>query len=258
MSDLSGKQGLIVGVANKRSIAWAIAQAADRAGARLALTYATERFEGNVRDLAAALEHPALTLPCDVSHDDQIAAVFSAVEREFGGLDFLVHAVAFAPRAAISEPFVQTSREDFRVSLDVSVYSLIALSREAAPLMARRGGGSILTLTYLGGARVFPHYNVMGVAKAALEAVVRYLSSDLGLQNIRVNAISAGPVKTLAASGIAGFTQILQHYRERAPLRRTVESSEIAEAAIFLLSPAGRAVTADVLFVDAGFHATGM
>ena len=195
MSDLAGKQGLIVGIANKWSIAWAIAQAADRAGARLALTYANERFGDSVRELAATLQHPALTLPCDVSHDDQIAAVFPAVAREFGGLDFLVHAVAFAPREALSEPFVRTSREDFRVSLDVSVYSLIALSREAAPLMAKRGGGSILTLSYLGSTRVFPHYNVMGVAKAALEAAVRYLTGDLGPQNIRVNAISAGPIK---------------------------------------------------------------
>ena len=258
MSDLSGKLGLIVGVANKRSIAWAIAQAADRAGARLALSYATERLEENVRKLAATLRQPALTLPCDVSRDDQITSLVSAVERQYGGLDFVVHAVAFASRDAISAPFVQTSREDFRVSLDISVYSLIALARVAGPLMAKRGGGSLLTLTYLGGARVFPHYNVMGVAKAALEATVRYLSSDLGPENIRVNAISAGPVKTLAASGVAGFTRILQQYRERAPLRRNVEVSEIAEAAVFLLSPAGRAVTAEVLFVDAGFHATGM
>ncbi len=258
MSGLSGKQGLVVGVANKRSIAWAIAKAADRAGARLILTYATERFEENVRELAKTLEHPPIILPCDVSQDDQITEVFSTAEREFGGLDFFVHAVAFASRASISEPFVQTLREDFRVSLDISVYSLIALSRGVAPLMETRGGGSILTLTYLGGSRVFPHYNVMGVAKAALEATVRYLSNDLGPKNIRVNAISAGPVKTLSASGISGFTQILQHYRERAPLHRTVESSEIAEAAIFLLSPAGQAVTADVLFVDAGFHSTGM
>lgn len=258
MSDLSGKQGLIVGVANKRSIAWAIAQAADRAGARLALSYATERLEESVRELAATLRQPALTLPCDVSRDDQITSLVSTVERQFGGLDFVVHAVAFASRDAVSAPFVQTSREDFRVSLDISVYSLIALARAASPLMAKRGGGSLLTLTYLGGARVFPHYNVMGVAKAALEATVRYLSSDLGPENIRVNAISAGPVKTLAASGIAGFTRILQEYRERAPLRRNVEVSEIADAAVFLLSPAGRAVTAEVFFVDAGFHATGM
>ena len=180
MSDLSGKQGLIVGVANKRSIAWAIAQAADRAGARLALSYATERFEENVRELAATLRQPALTLPCDVSRDDQITSLVSTIERQYGGLDFVVHAVAFASRDAISAPFVQTSREDFRVSLDISVYSLIALARAAGPLMAKRGGGSVLTLTYLGGARVFPHYNVMGVAKAALEATVRYLASDLG------------------------------------------------------------------------------
>lgn len=258
MTDLAGKQGVIVGVANKRSLAWAIAQAADRAGARLALTYVNERFEDNVRELAATLCQPALLLPCDVTRDDQIAALFRTVDQEFGGLDFLVHAVAFAPREAISSRFVQTSRADFGLTLDVSVYSLVALSREAAPLMARRGGASILTLTYLGGTRVFPHYNVMGVAKAALEAAVRYLASDLGPQNIRVNAISAGPVKTLAASGIAGFSTILQRYRERALLQRNVEAGEIAEAAVFLLGPAGRGVTAEVLLVDAGYHATGL
>jgi enoyl-[acyl-carrier protein] reductase I len=184
--------------------------------------------------------------------------VFGGIEREFGGLDFVVHGAAYAPREELAAPFLETSREGFRISLDVSAYSLIALARGAAPLMARRGGGSILTLTYLGSERVFTNYNVMGVAKAALECSVRYLASELGPQNVRVNAISAGPIKTLAASGISGFSAILQHYRERAPLRRTVETSEVADAAVFLLSDAGRAVTAEVLHVDAGFHAMGI
>ena len=257
MTDLAGKTGLIVGVANKRSIAWAIAKAASAAGARLAVTYQGERLEENVRELAADLANP-LILPCDVTDDAQIAAVFEQIDKEFGGLDFLVHGAAFAPPKELSAPFVQTSREGFRISLDVSVYSLIALSRAALPFMERRGGGSILTLTYLGSERVFQNYNVMGVAKAALEASVRYLAADLGPKGIRVNAISAGPIKTLAASGISGFSAILQHYRDRAPLRRTVETAEVADAAVFLLGPAGRAVTAEVLMVDGGYHATGM
>lgn len=257
MTDLAGRHGLIVGVANKRSIAWAIAQAASSAGARLAITYQGERLEENVRELSESLADP-LILPCDVTDDAQIAAMFEAVDREFGGLDFLVHGAAFAPREELSAPFVQTTREGFRLSLDVSAYSLVALSRGALPLMERRGGGSILTLTYLGSERVFQNYNVMGVAKAALESCVRYLAADLGPKGIRVNAISAGPIKTLAASGIAGFSSILQHYRDRAPLRRTVEAAEVASAALFLLGPAGRAVTAEVLMVDGGYHATGM
>ena len=257
MTDLAGKTGLVVGVANKRSIAWAIAQAAAGAGARLAVTYQGERLEENVRELSAALTDP-LILPCDVTDDAQIAAVFAAIERDFGALDFLVHGAAYAPREELSAPFVQTTREGFRLSLDVSAYSLIALARGAAPLMDKRGGGSILTLTYLGSERVFQNYNVMGVAKAALESSVRYLAADLGPRGIRVNAISAGPIKTLAASGISGFTSILQHYRDRAPLRRTVDTAEVADAAMFLLSAAGRAVTAEVLMVDAGYHATGM
>jgi enoyl-[acyl-carrier protein] reductase I len=257
MSDLSGKTGLVVGVANKRSIAWAIANAASAAGARLALTYQGERLEENVRDLAGGLDDP-LVLPLDVTDDGQIARVFEGVEGAFGGLDFVVHGAAYAPREELSNPFVQTSREGFRMALDVSAYSLIALSRGALPLMERRGGGSILTLTYLGSGRVFPNYNVMGVAKAALESTVRYLAADLGPKNIRVNAISAGPIKTLAAAGVAGFSNILQVYRDRAPLRRTVDTAEVADAAVFLLSDAGRAVTAEVLRVDGGFHATGM
>ena len=257
MSDLSGKHGLVVGVANKRSIAWAIAQAAAAAGARLAITYQGERLEENVRELSAGLDAP-LILPCDVADDGQIARVFEEIDREFGGLDFVVHGAAFAPREELSAPFVQTSRNGFRIALDVSAYSLIALARGAMPLMERRGGGSIVTLTYLGSTRVFHNYNVMGVAKAALESSVRYLAADLGPKGIRVNAVSAGPIKTLAAAGIAGFTDILQHYRDKAPLRRTVDAKEVADAAMFLLGPAGRAVTAEVLMVDAGFHATGV
>jgi enoyl-[acyl-carrier protein] reductase I len=257
MSDLSGKTGLVVGVANKRSISWAIADAASRAGARLAVTYQGERLEENVRELSASLTNP-LIMPCDVSSDDQIAAVFEQIDREFGGLDFVVHGAAYAPREELSAPFLRTTRAGFTTSLDISAYSLIALARGAAPLMERRGGGSILTLTYLGSERVFQNYNVMGVAKAALEASVRYLAADLGPMNIRVNAISAGPIKTLAAAGISGFSSILQVYRDRAPLRRCVETAEVADAALFLLGSAGRAVTAEVLMVDAGYHSTGM
>jgi enoyl-[acyl-carrier protein] reductase I len=257
MHDLTGKHGLVVGVANKRSIAWAIADAAAKAGARLAVTYQGERLEENVRELSAGLAEP-LIMPCDVSSDEQIDAVFAAIDRDFGGLDFVVHGAAYATREDLSAPFVQTSRAGFRMSLDISAYSLIALARGAAPLMERRGGGSILTLTYLGSERVFPNYNVMGVAKAALEASVRYLAADLGPKNIRVNGISAGPIKTLAAAGISGFSSILQVYRDRAPLRRTVETAEVADAAMFLLGPAGRAVTAEIMMVDAGYHATGM
>ena len=257
MTDLAGKHGLIVGIANKRSIAWAIAQAASAAGARLAVTYQGERLEENVRELAAALAAP-LILPCDVADDGQIEQLFAALDKEFGGLDFVVHGAAYARKEELTSPFVDTTREGFRLALDISAYSLIALSRGALPLMERRGGGSILTLTYLGSERVFHNYNVMGVAKAALEASVRYLAADLGPKGIRVNAISAGPIKTLAAAGISGFSSILQVYRDRAPLRRTIETAEVADAAMFLLSPVGRAVTAEVLMVDGGYHATGM
>jgi enoyl-[acyl-carrier protein] reductase I len=257
MTDLQGKHGLIVGVANKRSIAWAIAQAASAAGARLAVTYQGERLEENVRELSAALTDP-LIMPCDVTDEAQMDQLFAGIEREFGGLDFVVHGAAYARKEELTAPFVQTSRDGFAMALDISAYSLIALSRRALPLLEKRGGGSILTLTYLGSERVFQNYNVMGVAKAALEACVRYLAADLGPKGIRVNAISAGPIKTLAAAGISGFSSILGVYRERAPLRRTVETAEVADAALFLLSSAGRAVTAEVLMVDGGYHATGM
>jgi enoyl-[acyl-carrier protein] reductase I len=256
MSSLAGKTGLIVGIANKRSISWAIAQAAAAAGARLALTYPSERLEENVRELAAALDKP-LVLPCDVTSDQQIDALGASIDQEFGGIDFVLHGAAFAQKDELNNPFVQTSREGFRVALDVSAYSLIGLTRAMAPLLRKRGGGSVLTLTYLGSQRVFTNYNVMGVAKAALEASVRYLASDLGPDNIRVNAISAGPIKTLAAMGIKDFSSIRDVYKERTPLRRNIELDEVADAATFLLSPASRAITGEILMVDAGYHIVG-
>jgi enoyl-[acyl-carrier protein] reductase I len=257
MSDFAGKCGLIVGVANKRSISWAIAKAVASQGARLAVTYQGERLEENVRELAAELADP-LILPLDVSSDEEIASVAAKCQEAFGGLDFVVHGAAFAPREEITRPFLETSREGFRVALDISAYSLVALSRAAAPLLESRGGGSILTLTYLGSDRVFPNYNVMGVAKAALESCVRYLAAELGPKAIRVNAISAGPIKTLAASGIGGFSSILQVYRDKAPLRRNTETGEVADAAAFLLGPAGRGVTGEILMVDGGYSVVGL
>jgi enoyl-[acyl-carrier protein] reductase I len=257
LSDFAGKLGLIVGIANKRSIAWAIAQATAQRGARLALTY-QGRFEENVNELSAGLPSPPLILACDVSSDEEIDAVFAKLDQDFGGLDFVVHAAAFARKEELSEPFSRTTREGFRLAMDISAYSLIALARGAAPLMEKRGGGSIVTLSYLGSERVFPNYNVMGVAKAALEANVRYLAADLGPKNIRVNAVSAGPIKTISAMGIGGFSSILGVYRERAPLRRNVDTSEVGEAAAFLLSDAARGITGEILMVDAGFHITGM
>jgi len=257
MTNFTGKLGLVVGVANKRSLSWAIAQATAAGGARLALTY-QGRFEEHVNELSQGLAQPPLVLPCDVSSDQDIASVFERIDQEFGGLDFVMHGAAFAPRDELSSPFSQTTRDGFRMALDISAYSLIALARGAMPLMEKRGGGSILTLSYLGSERVFPNYNVMGVAKAALEATVRYLAADLGPRNVRVNAVSAGPVKTLAAAGISGFSSILGVYKERAPLRRNIETSEVGDAAAFLLSDAGRAITGEVLMVDGGFHITGM
>ena len=257
-ADLAGKHGLIVGVANKRSISWAIAQAAAAAGARLALTYPERAARGERPRAGRQAGEPARAAVRRVERSADCRARRRSLDREFGGLDFLVHGAAFAPGDALSNPFVETTRESFRIALDVSTYSLVALTRAVVPLMERRGGGSVLTLTYLGSQRVFTNYNVMGVAKAALEASVRYLASDLGPKNIRVNAISAGPIKTLAASGISGFSNILQVYRDRAPLRRNVELAEVADAAVFLLSPASRAITGEVVMVDAGYHAVGI
>jgi enoyl-[acyl-carrier protein] reductase I len=253
---LEGKHGLVLGVANKRSIAWGIAQAAHREGARLALTYQGERLEKNVRQLAEGLRDP-LILPCDVARDEDLRDVATKVGGEFGGLDFVVHAVAFALREELDGEFVATSREGYRVAQDISSYSLTALARETAPLMEERGG-SIVTLSYLGGERVVPHYNVMGVAKAALEMSVRYLAADLGPRGIRVNAISAGPIKTLAASGVHGISKMLEYHRTHAPLRKNTEQEEVGDAALFLLSPLSRGITGEVVHVDGGFHVMGM
>jgi enoyl-[acyl-carrier protein] reductase I len=252
---LEGKRGLVLGIANKRSIAWGIARAAQREGARLAVTYQGERLEENVRELAQELRDPAI-LPCDVAKDADLDALTEAVGRELGGLDFVVHAVAFALREELDGAFVDTSREGYRVAQDISAFSLTALARRTAPLMG--AGGSILTLSYLGGERVVPHYNVMGVAKAALEMSVRYLAADLGPKGIRVNAISAGPIKTLAASGVHGISKMLEYHRTHAPLRKNTEQDEVGDAAVFLLSPLARGITGEVVHVDGGFHVMGM
>jgi enoyl-[acyl-carrier protein] reductase I len=255
---LEGKTGLVVGVANKRSIAWGIAQAAAREGARLALTYQGERLEENVRKLAAELTDP-LILPCDVSRDEDLDSLAESVRRELGGLDFVVHSVAYALREELDGDFVDTSREGYRLAQDISSYSLTALARRVAPLLeGRPDGGSLVTLTYLGGERVVPHYNVMGVAKAALEASVRYLAADLGPRGIRVNAISAGPIKTLAASGVHGISRMLEHHRTHAPLRRNTEQAEVGDVGLFLVSRLSRGVTGEVVHVDGGFHVMAM
>jgi enoyl-[acyl-carrier protein] reductase I len=253
---LDGKLGLVLGIANKRSLAWGIAQAVSREGARLAVTYQGERLEENVRELAAGLRDP-LILPCDVSRDEDLDALMAALHKGFGALDFVVHAVAFALREELDGEFVNTSREGYRLAQDISAYSLTALSRRSAPLMEGRQG-SIVTLTYLGGERVVPHYNVMGVAKAALEMSVRYLAADLGPRGIRVNAISAGPIKTLAASGVHGLSKMLEYHRTHAPLRKNTEQEEVGDAALFLVSPLSRGVTGEVIHVDGGFHVMGM
>lgn len=253
---LEGKTGVVFGVANKRSLAWAIASRAAEEGARIALTYQGERLEENARELAASLKDP-LVLPCDVARDEDIAAVFARINQEFGGLDFVVHGVAYALREELEGEYLNTSREGYRIAQDISVYSLTAIAREAAPLMVGRSG-SMLTLTYLGGERVIPGYNVMGVAKAALDMSARYLAENLGPRGIRVNVLSAGPVKTLASAGIGGFSKILEHMRNRAPLRRNIDQSEVADAALFLLSDMSRGVTGEILHVDCGYNIMGM
>jgi enoyl-[acyl-carrier protein] reductase I len=253
---LEGKTGLVFGVANRRSIAWSIAQALAGAGAQLAFTFQGERIEAGVRELAASVDSP-LVLPCDVTRDEDLDTVFEQVGTQFDGLDILVHSVAYAAREDLEGRFVDTSRANFQMALDISAYSLTAMVKRAEPLMARRGGGSVLTMTYLGGERAVPNYNVMGVAKAALDASVRYLASELGSQNIRVNAISAGPIRTLAARSISGFTIMEEHYEKRAPLRRNVDASEVGQTALFLCSPMASGITGEVLFVDAGYHVMG-
>jgi len=253
-----GKRGLVLGVANKRSIAWAIARRLAEGGAQLAFTYQGERIEQGVRDLAATVSSPLVT-ECDVRSDDDVARVFGEVAEAFGGeLDLLVHSVAFAAAEDLEGRFTDTPRDRFWMAVDVSAYSLVACARAAEPLMEAAGGGAILTMTYLGGERAVPHYNVMGVAKATLDASVRYLAWDLGQKNIRVNAISAGPVRTLAARSIAGFPTMESIVEERSPLHRHVSADDVGGAAGYLLSDDAQNVTGTTLYVDSGFHAMGM
>jgi enoyl-[acyl-carrier protein] reductase I len=253
---LEGKTGLVLGVANKRSIAWSCAQSLSNAGMRLALTYQGERLEKGVRELAAELPG-SIVLPCDVTENESLDGVFATLEKEFGGLDVLVHAIAFAKREELGGDFFNTSREGWAIAQEISAFSLLALTRRALPLMEGRAG-SIVTLSYIGGERVVPNYNVMGVAKAALEASVRYLANDLGPRGIRVNAISAGPLRTLSSAGIAGFTEILDHVAARAPLRRNITAEEVGDVCLFLASPMARGITGSVVFVDAGYHVMGI
>jgi len=253
-----GKKGLVLGVANKRSIAWAIASRLAEGGAELAFTFQGERIEKGVRELAESVSSP-LVVECDVRSDDDVAKVFDDVGSAFDGkLDLLVHSVAFAAAEDLEGRFTDTPRDRFWLAVDVSAYSLVACARAAEPLMEAAGGGSILTMTYLGGERAVPHYNVMGVAKATLDASVRYLAWDLGQKNIRVNAISAGPVRTLAARSIAGFPTMEAIVEERAPLHRPISADDVGAAAAYLLSDEAQTVTATTLYVDSGYHAMGM
>jgi len=254
---LEGKTGIIFGVANKRSIAWAIAQTFATNGMRLAFTYQGERLKESVEELTSTVSG-SLLLPCDVTSDEEIDKVFKSVGEAFGKLDVLVHSVAFAPREDMENEFVKTTRNGFRTAHDISSYSLVGLTRAAAPLMEKAGGGSVLAMTYYGAVKAVLGYNVMGVAKASLEATVRYLAADLGPQNIRVNAISAGPVNTLAARGVRGFTDMLKYAAEKAPLRRNVKLEEIGDAALFLCSSMSSAITGEVMYVDCGYNIIGL
>jgi enoyl-[acyl-carrier protein] reductase I len=255
MGVMDGRRGVILGVANARSIAWGIAQSLRREGAEIAFTYAGEAVEKRVRPLAEELGCP-LVLPCDVGDDVQIASAMAEVGRRFGRIDFLVHSVAYAEKEDLKAPLLETRRSNFLKSMDISAYSLVGLCREAAPFMGP--GASVAALTFYGADKVMPNYNVMGVAKAALEAAVRYLAQDLGPRGVRVNAISAGPIKTLAASGIGDFREIQKTAAERAPLRRNVEIEEVGDSALYLLSPLSRGVTGEVHYVDAGYNIIGM
>ena len=256
MSLLAGKIGIVFGVANKRSIAWAIAQAWAREGAKLAFTYQGDRVKENVEELASTFGADTLILPCDVTKDEDIEKVFKAAGEKFGRLDLLLHSVAFAPKAALEGEFVNTSREAYRIAHDISAYSLVALARAAMPLMT--DGGSIVAMSYYGAEKVVPHYNVMGVAKASLEASTRYLAYNLGPKKIRVNCISAGPVNTLAARGISGFMEMLKHYEAHSPLKRNVTPEELGATGVFLASDGAAAITGQVLYVDGGYQIMGM
>jgi enoyl-[acyl-carrier protein] reductase I len=249
---LKGKFGLVLGVANRRSIAFSIAQAWHQAGARLAFTYQGGRLKENAEDLTSSFGENVPLYPCDVTREDEIQAVFDNLRHDFGKLHLILHSVAFAPKAALEQPFVDTSREAFHMAMDVSVYSLIAVAHAALPLMTE--GGSIITMSYHGAVKVVPNYNVMGVAKAALEGAVRYLAYDLGHRRIRVNAISAGPVNTLAARGIAGFTDMLKRHAKVAPLQRNVSPKELADAGLYLASEMSTGITGEVLYVDCGYN----
>lgn len=255
MGLMEGKRGVIFGVANDKSIAWGVAQQLHAAGAELAFTYLNEALEKRVRPLADSLGSKVV-LPCDVGSDDEIAAVFKELEQQWGTIDFVVHAVAFANREDLKKPFSQTSREGFALAMDISAYSLVPMTRYAMPLMSE--GGSIVTMSYLGAVMAVPDYNVMGVAKAALESSVRYLAAELGAQNIRVNAISAGPIKTLAASGIGNFKKKLHTMEERSPLRRTVTQEEVGKATLYLLSDLSTGVTGEIHYVDGGFNVSAL
>jgi enoyl-[acyl-carrier protein] reductase I len=253
---LKDRHGLVFGVANKRSIAWATAQALHEAGARLAFTYQGERLKDNVESLTGAEMPDSLVLPCDVTKADEVTDTFGRVTQEFGKLDFLIHSIAFAPREALDGEYLDTTREAFLTALEISAYSLAQLARAAAPLM--NAGGSIVTMTYYGAEKVVAGYNVMGVAKAALEASVRYLAADLGPRSIRVNAISAGPIQTLSARGVSGLSTMMKHHADRAPLRRNVEAREVGNAALFLCSPLSSGITGEVLHVDCGYSIMGI
>ena len=256
MGMLDGKIGVVFGVANKRSIAWAIAQAWHEAGATLAFTYQGDRLKDKVADLVQTFGEDTLLIPCDVTSDEEIDNVFKQVGDKFGKLDLLLHSVAFAPKESLEGDFIDTTRDAFKMAHDISAYSLIALARGAAPLMT--DGGSIVAMSYYGAAKVIPHYNVMGVAKASLEASTRYLAHSLGGKKIRVNCISAGPMNTLAARGIAGFSSMLKHCEEHAPLKRNVEPSELGQTGAFLASDGAAAITGQVLYVDCGYEVMGM
>ena len=251
MGLMAGKRGVIFGVANDKSIAWGVAQQLHDQGAELAFTFLNEALEKRVRPLAESLGS-TIILPCDVGSDDEIASVFKELERQWGTIDFVVHAVAFANRDDLKNPFSQTRREGFALAMDISAYSLVAMTRCAIPLMP--AGGSIVTMSYLGSMLAVPGYNVMGVAKAALESSVRYLAAELGRLNIRVNAVSAGPIKTLAASGVGNFKEKLHIMEERSPLRRTVSQEEVGKASLYLLSDLASGVTGEVHYVDGGFN----
>src|ERR1035437_8619416 len=253
---LEGKTGIVFGVANKRSIAWSIAQAWAREGAKLAFTYQGERVKENVEELAGTFGSDTLIVPCDVTKDEDIARVFAEFGAKFNKLDLLLHSVAFAPKDALEGRFVNTSREAYRIAHDVSAYSLVALSRAAEPLMT--DGGSIIGMSYYGAEKVVPHYNVMGVAKASLEASTRYLAYDLGPRKIRVNCISAGPVNTLAARGIGGFNEMLKNYELRSPLKRNLVPEELGATGLFLASDGAAAITGQVIYVDGGYSIMGM